>query len=306
MAETVTRRVFVSMPANEWLDEAQNNLKWGIVERIEEAGYTPEIFFDPSGRNSLASGRAWSAEAADDVARHCHGAALIGLPRWELEAPEGRVVLPTDFCHYEGALARTLGLPLLVLAQENLVRRVVFDAGFGPYIGVFPVGADARWLSTDRFRVCFDHWQAELRKRRDVFLGYCGASAAVARELRRYLEGALHASVLDWQRDFKPGRSILEQIEEAGHRCTAGVFLFTKDDELDAAPGEPTRAVPRDNVVFEAGYFASAKGKERVLVIREEGTKLPADLRGDIYASFSDRSKLTAAKKTLRQFVANL
>ncbi|WP_447603718.1 TIR domain-containing protein [Nitrospira sp. Nam80] len=35
-------------------------------------------------------------------------------------------------------------------------------------------------------------------------------------------------------------------------------------------------------VVFEAGYFASAKGKKRVLIIRQSGTKMPADLGGDI------------------------
>lgn len=302
---TITRRVYVSMPADDWLNARQNALKWGIVEQIEQIGFAPEIFFDPSGRRSIASGRAWSAAAADDVARHCHGAAIIGLPRWEVDDPGGRVGLASDFCHYEGALAQTLGLPLLVVAQENLAFRVVFDRNFGPHIGVFPSDADASWLSAPEFRVCFQHWQHQLTHRRDLFLGYCGASTSVARAFRRYMEGSLHASVLDWQRDFKPGRSVLEQIEEARLRCTAGVFIFTKDDDLNVH-GSVSQAIPRDNVVFEAGFFASAKGKERVLIIRESGTKLPADLGGDIYAVFDDRAKLTGAKKTLRQFVANL
>jgi hypothetical protein len=293
------------MPADRWLDSAQNSLKWGIVEQIEQIGYVPEVFFDPSGRKSLASGRAWSATAVEDVMRHCHGAALIGLPRWEFDSADGHVALPSDFCNYEGALAQTLGLPLLIVTQWNLAHRVVFDVGFGPYIGSFPVGADVGWLAAPAFRTCFQYWQNELMQRRDVFLGYCGASSQVARVFRRYLEGSLDASVLDWQRDFKPGRTILEQIEEARLRCTAGVFIFTKDDELNVSSGAAS-AAPRDNVVFEAGYFASAKGKDRVLVIREDGTKLPADLGGDIYASFADRAKLTNAKKTLRRFIANL
>lgn len=59
-------------------------------------------------------------------------------------------------------------------------------------------------------------------------------------------------------------------------------------------------------MVFEAGYFASAKGKSRVLIIRESGAKMPADLAGDIHASLESRSDLSAVEKTLRQFLANL
>lgn len=59
-----------------------------------------------------------------------------------------------------------------------------------------------------------------------------------------------------------------------------GIFLFTKDNPLVGI--DENQASPRDNVVFEAGYFMHAKGKERTLIIREEGTKMPADLGGNI------------------------
>jgi hypothetical protein len=271
---SVTRRIFVSMPADAWLTPAQNELKWSVVERIERLNYAPEIFLDPRGRPSLSAGRSWSADAAEEVARHCHGAAIIGLPRWSLDAADGRVYLPTEYCHYEGALARTLDLPLLILAQENLMRRVVFDATFGSYIGVFPDGAGKSWLRTAAFKTAFGYWRDQLDRRRDVFLGYCGASSAAARNLRDFLEQQAGATVLDWQRDFKPGSTILEQIEEARVRCTAGIFLFTKDDTIRGSR-TPDQAAPRDNVVFEAGYFASAKGKPRVLIIRERAQSCP-------------------------------
>lgn len=45
---------------------------------------------------------------------------------------------------------------------------------------------------------------------------------------------------------------------------------------------------PRDKVILEAGYFAAAKGKERTLIIRQKGAKMPADLGGDIYAPLLD------------------
>lgn len=301
----VTRRVFVSMPADRWLTREQNDLKWGLVERIEQLGYTPEIFFDPTGRQSLAAPHAWSAERADEIARHCHGAALVGLPRWIFGAKEGPVLLPTEFSHYEGALARTLALPLLIVAQENLMRRVVFDGTFGPYIGTFPPETDKSWLNSQEFKVTFGYWRKDLEHRRDVFLGYAGSSAPTAALFRDFLERDVGATVLDWQRDFKPGKSILEEIEEARVRCTVGIFLFTKDDVLES-PGAVGQAAPRDNVVFEAGYFVSAKGKDRVLIVREKGAKMPADLGGDIYAPLDDRSNLQPIQEVVRRFFASL
>ena len=106
-------------------------------------------------------------------------------------------------------------------------------------------------------------------ERRDVFLGYSSLSKKTAAVIKRYLL-SLGARVLDWQTDFIPGRTILEQIEQAAARSIGGIFLFTKDDDLvDRGQGEV--AVPRDNVVFEAGYFIGIKGKRNVLIVREAG-----------------------------------
>jgi CAP12/Pycsar effector protein, TIR domain len=301
----ITRRIFVSAPADRWLSPQQNGLKRSVIERIEAMGYMPEIFLDPSGRNSMVGAEAWTANRADEVARHCHGAILIGLPRWTFQSPEGPVLLPTEFSHYEGAIARTLGLPTLVLAQADLLPRVVFEQSFGGYVGTFPANADGRWLSSDQFTVPFGYWQTRLEARRDVFLGYSGQSFAVAVSLRDFLERDLDVTVLDWRRDFQPGRSILAEIEEARARCTIGIFLFTKDDELATAVAAG-QAVPRDNVVFEAGYFISAKGKGRVLIVRETGAKMPADLGGDIYASFDERTDLSGVQKVIVKFLGGL
>jgi predicted nucleotide-binding protein len=60
------------------------------------------------------------------------------------------------------------------------------------------------------------------------------------------------------------GRNIPEEIEKAAGRCNGAIFLFTKVDPL---AGEGKGAAPRDNVVFEAGCFTTAKDKERVLII---------------------------------------
>lgn len=298
----ITRRVFVSMPADRWLTPKENELKWGVVEQIEGLGYKPEIFFDPRGKPGLAAAKAWSAREVDNVLRSCVAAAIIGMPRWIFPVTDGEINLPTEFCHYEGAVAYTLHLPMLVLVHENVLRRVVFDQSYDGYVGVFPRDAGLAWLATDFFLTPFGYWRHQLEQRRDVFLGYCSSSQETARALKQYLQDDLHATVLDWQTDFAPGRSILDQISEAAARCTAGLFLFTRDDKLTDRAVK-NKAVPRDNVVFEAGYFISAKGKGRVLIVRESDAKMPADLGGDIYASLADKVNIEPVKDILRRFV---
>jgi predicted nucleotide-binding protein len=64
--------------------------------------------------------------------------------------------------------------------------------------------------------------------------------------------------------------------------------------------------VPRDNVVFEAGYFIAAKGKRNVLVIREAGSKMPADLGGDIYALLQDRGAIAPVERAIASFLQAL
>jgi hypothetical protein len=308
----IKRRVYVSLPADPHLPKNLNALKWGIVAEIERHGFVPEIFTNPTGRQGLASARSWHPRDADEIARRCVGAAVLGIARWKFKDADGDVLLPTEFNHYEGALARTLGLPTLVLVQWEIKRRVVFDLNFAGFVGGFDAKADVNWLKTTDFKVPFGYWLEKLRDRRDVFFGYAGASSPTADAIKTYLTKSLGASVLDWQTDFIPGRTILNQIEQAAARSIGGIFLFTKDDEIvktSSSRRRPSRttsgamAVPRDNVVFEAGYFIGLKGKNNVLIIREAGSKLPADLGGDIYAPLPNRNDINTIKPVLKAFV---
>jgi hypothetical protein len=298
----IERRIYVSLPADPWLPKNLNDLKWGIVEEIEKLGYTAEIFTNPRGTPGLASARSWHPRDADEIARRCTGAAVLGMPRWRFTDSHGKeVLLPTEFNHYEGALFHTLRLPRLVLAQRDALPRVVFDKSFGGYVGEFEANSDVGWLHTEEFRVPFGYWLALLNQRQDVFLGYSSKSEVTAAAIKRYLL-SLSAKVLDWQTDFIPGRTILDQIEQAATRSVGGIFLFTKDDDL-ADHGQAELAVPRDNVIFEAGYFIGLKGKRNVLIIRESGSKMPADLGGDIYASLRDKNSIEPIERTLKAFM---
>lgn len=298
----VTRRVYISVPMDQWLTPGEIKFKWAVIEAIRKSGYAPELFEGEKSWPMLAGNQTWSFHSAELVARRCVGGVLIGLPRWRFPAEAGELRLATEYAHYEGGLLNTLRLPVLVLADRSLTGRVVFDRASGLLINYFPPDCTAAHARTAGFKAAFGRWLQQVGDRRDIFLGYCGSSRPTALKIKAYLQKSLGATVLDWQTDFKPGATILDQIEAAERRCTAGLFLFTKDDKI---AGSRDAAAPRDNVVFEAGFFAHAKGHERVLIIKEQGAKMPADLGGAIYAPLKDRADIAPVKPVLQSFVAN-
>lgn len=162
-----------------------------------------------------------------------------------------------------------------------------------------PQDADRGWLQEATFLHRFTLWLDQLKERRDIFLGYCSKARDTANAINLFLS-KLGVNVLDWA-DFSAGGNILDEIDRASSMCTAGIFLFTQDDALEEAQGD--RAAPRDNVVFEAGYFTQCNGRERVLIIREQGTKMPTDIGGNIYLPLANRHDIASIETQLRSFI---
>ena len=100
--------------------------------------------------------------------------------------------------------------------------------------------------------------------------------------------------------DFHAGGTILGEIERARARCSCGIFLFSEDDPLEGREGA---AAPRDNVVFEAGYFMSAKGPPRCLIIRAGKAKMPADVGGTIYLPLAKDGDVNSIEGRLFAFL---
>ena len=295
----MTRRIFISSPRDEYLDDRRNELKWAIVKAIEALGYEPQVFGSPEGGKGLAAGKAWSPKDADHVIRRCIGAAILGFPIWKSSGAGKPVSLVTEYCHYEGAIARTYGLPILAVLEEGVEERVFFNRYAGDPVIKPPLEADHTWVTEDRFQNFLVGWNRRLGERKDVFLAYSGELEGTAKNIKTVLT-SFGATVLDWKSDFVAGRTILEQVEDAARCTSGGLFLFTRDDILKVK-GE--QAAPRDNVIFEAGFFAHSKGHERVLIIREQGAKMPADLGGVVYETLDDRSSTRGLEERLRRFL---
>jgi Predicted nucleotide-binding protein containing TIR-like domain len=294
----IKRRIFISVPMDDHLDPGARELVHAVLRLISDAGFEPQRFL----YSGLPASMGWNFQTVDEVMRRCVGAVIFALPRWtrsKLGVTGDHKLIPTEWSHYEGAVANTLRLPTLILAEKGIADSGIAWTGGGIPILFKPSDADVGWLKEETFRHRFTLWLDQLKERRDVFLGYCSKAREAANSINLFLT-KLGVSVLDWA-DFSAGGNILDEIERASSICSVGIFLFTQDDMLEEAQGD--RAAPRDNVVFEAGYFTQSKGRERVLIIREHGAKMPADVGGNIYLPLKNQKDISSIETQLRSFV---
>jgi Predicted nucleotide-binding protein containing TIR-like domain len=296
---TPAYRIYLSAPADSNLSQAQLDVKKSIIRVIEQEGFEPQEFF----RSGIPKTMAWSFENVETVMSRCQGVAILAFARWlaasaKDEDSRQSIYLPSEYNHFEGALAFARRLPRLVITDERVRTAGITLLSEGPVI-FWPEGVGAVGTSEARFREQLDSWAHQIRSRPDVFLGYCGEARSTASELTLFIEREVGLRVQNYAMDFSAGPTIYEQIEAAARSCACGIFLFTKDDPLEGTDG----AAPRDNVVFEAGYFFRANGRERVAVIREEGAKMPADLGGNVYIDLKDRGDIAPIHSQLRRFL---
>jgi hypothetical protein len=288
------KRVFVSVTSDKSLDARRKSLKAAILAELRSRGFEPQLFWE----SGIAETLAWSFENVDRVMRQCVGAVVIGFPRW-IEATEdterGHV---GEYNHYEGAVALTHRLPVLLLAEIGTEDRGIVWKGGGKHITYVPRDADDQWVRSPEFQKRLDSWKLEVTGRKDVFLGYCSQNKLLASHIENVL-GRAGATVLNYAMDFRSGVSILEEIERARSTCSCGIFIFGENDPLEGKDGN---AAPRDNVVFEAGYFMSSKGPNRCLIIRLDDAKMPADLGGAIYLQIKN-SEVESIEKRLERFL---
>ncbi|MBI5035237.1 MAG: nucleotide-binding protein [Chloroflexi bacterium] len=292
----MSERIFVSTPNDSVLDVTQFQIKTQVLKLIKRAGFEPQEF----SVSGLPAQLMWNYENVNQVLHRCQGAVILGLERWQAGPGQGIHGLATAFNHFEGALALAHQLPTLVIAERGTERQGIFflSAGQNTVYLLSPSMID--WHKTKTFRNKFKAWRTEVTARFQVFAGYCAQANPTAQAIIKEFKKQ-GVSVMDWQKHFRPGRSILEEVERASQTCMAGVFLFTCDDALITQ--NKKRAAPRDNVILEAGYFLHAKGKERALIICEKGVKVPADLGGNIYIELEDRHDITTIKTRLSDFI---
>lgn len=289
-------KIFVSAPLNTNLSPAYLAIKKKIIERLEQWGFEPQLLGEQG--ISIARSTNWNIDLVDQVMRYCQGAVILGFARWECLDNDQWRRFATEFTHVEGAVALMRGLPTFIVKDNGVSERGILHNSQS--LVYMPPSADETWVDGDDFTRKLQYWRENVEKRYHVFLGYSSGATSTAVAIRDFLRGR-GVRVLDWQTDFQAGGTVLEQIEQGEQSCLGGIFLFTKDDQLKSK--NISHAAPRDNVIFEAGYFINAKSDKRVLIIREEGAKMPADVGGQVYLSLKDRSDISTIEAPLAKFI---
>ncbi len=83
------------------------------------------------------------------------------------------------------------------------------------------------------------------------------------------------------------GRTIIEKIEANSNVCCA-ICLLTADDFGRSKSVESDAPRARQNVVLETGYFWGKLGRERIIILVDNGVELPSDLSGVVYTNTTD------------------
>ncbi len=134
------------------------------------------------------------------------------------------------------------------------------------------------------------------KTRPTIFIGSSTKGVPIAEALQ---EGLIkYYEVELWgQGTFRLMQSNINSLIEAGKYFDYAVLVLTPDDEITA--NATTVPSPRDNVIFEIGFFLGALGQERTFIVYDHtaNLKIPSDLAGISFATFypSASGHLTAA-----------
>jgi hypothetical protein len=297
-------RVYVSCPLDQHLMQEHREVKAKILTALSDAGFEPHEFV-VSGL-PVAEDINWSFKSANQLMQRCQGALILAFTRHDFrierfemgQMREDRIRMPSEYAHFEGALATSNELPTFIVADESVRNAGITYMGGGKFINYVPFAGASVWLESEGFKSKLSSWIKEVKSHSNVFFGYCNKAKSTADAILKFLRNDLEIPVIDWSTDFRSGNTVLNEIQDAIRTSRCGIFLFTRDDPLAE---DPKYASPRDNVIFEAGYCTHAKGVQRTLIILEEGAKMPADLGGSIYIPLAKREDISTIETRLRK-----
>ncbi|MBR3482515.1 MAG: nucleotide-binding protein [Neisseriaceae bacterium] len=108
-----------------------------------------------------------------------------------------------------------------------------------------------------------------------------GHNGEIKQKVARLLEKQnIQPIILDEQ--VNEGKTIIEKFEQNSN-VGAAICLFTADDTGKANKEKDDKPRARQNVVLETGFFMGKLGRERIVIIAENGIELPSDMQGVVY-----------------------
>ena len=124
-----------------------------------------------------------------------------------------------------------------------------------------------------------------------VFIGSSAEGLDVGRYLQQALEKSGTCTVTRWDQGvFQASNYTVEALADTAKRADFAILIATADDTVESR-GD-SRAVARDNVIFELGLFIGALGRERTYIVadRTRELQLPSDLNGLTWLPYKRRA----------------
>lgn len=115
-----------------------------------------------------------------------------------------------------------------------------------------------------------------------VFISH-GRNELLKLKLKNFVQDRLKAEAVVLADEPDNGLTIIEKLEQYGKPCDFALVLMTADDKT-----EEGRLRARQNVIHELGFFHGARGRERVLLLKEKGLELFSNISGLVYKEFRE------------------
>jgi predicted nucleotide-binding protein len=128
-----------------------------------------------------------------------------------------------------------------------------------------------------------------------------GKNRKALEELKRILEQFKipHLVAVD---EPHAGRPISQKVADLMRDCSAGIFIFTRDEKFVHENGEEVWR-PSENVVYELGA-AGILWDRKIIILRENGVNFPSDFSDLGYITFDDGALALKALDLLKELVA--
>lgn len=97
------------------------------------------------------------------------------------------------------------------------------------------------------------------------------------------------------------GRPISQKIADLMRACSAGIFIFSGDEEV-TDPGGNIVKRPRPNVVYELGAASLLYG-QRIVIFKEAGVEFPTDFRDLGYIEYDNDLLSAKSMELLRELI---